>query len=145
MASAPGHALAFRDGWVCVAEGQGRLRVFDLGDGTQLADVGLRGDGLPHQVVLLAGGRVALLGPVGVDTTLILAGSGEEVRIPLPGPARWCVPFGDGALVALRDGRCIAYPGLRETDLPAALATGEAPAVTAKGLASGGRLWPWIF
>ena len=141
--AAPGRALAFRDGYLVIVEGAARLTVLDAGNGERWAALRPNSEIMPQQVVLLGRERVAELGPLGLDTTLrLIDGEGTTV-IPLPGPARWMVPWGDDVLVVLVDGRAVAYPAVTAVALPEELVRGGAPAVSADGLVRDGRCWGW--
>ena len=141
--SAPGRALAFRDGYVVLAEGAARLTVLDAATGESWAALRPSSEILPQQVILLGRERVAELGPLGLDTTLRLIDRDGTTAIPLPGSARWMVPWGDGVLVVLGDGRAMAYPAVAAVTLPDELVRGGAPAVTGDGLVRDGRRWGW--
>jgi len=141
--AAPGRALAFRDGGIVIAEGAARLTVLDAGNGERWAALRPNSEILPQQVALLGRDRVAELGPLGIDTTLRLIDGDGATVIRLPGTARWMVPWGDGVLVALTDGRAIAYPSAVAVAMPDELLRGATPTMTVEGLARDGRLWAW--
>ena len=132
-----------RDGYLVIVEGAARLTVLDAGNGERWAALRPNSEIMPQQVVLLGRERVAELGPLGLDTTLRLIDSEGTTAIPLPGPARWMVPWGDGVLVVLGDGRAVAYPAVTAVALPEELVRGGAPAVSADGLVRDGRCWAW--
>ena len=141
---APSTSVFCRSGTVIVSEGQSQVRIFDIFTGVQLAQADLddRLASLADAAVVGRGG-VALLGPVGVDTRLVLTGA-QGMVIDLPAPGRWLMGWGDHVLVALHDGRMLSYPG------GAALAVEEviarsviAPLPLAHGLIIGSALYPW--
>lgn len=141
--AAPGRSLAIRDGALAVVEGSARLTVLDAVSGERWAALRPAGEILPQQIVLIGREHVADLGPLGLDTTLRLLQPDGATVMPLPAPARWMVPWGDGVLVASTDGRAIAHPGGTAVQLPDELVRGPAPAVTAEGLVRDGRCWAW--
>jgi hypothetical protein len=145
LLQAPSSSLMCRGDAVVVVEGQQRLHVISLISGAQLAQ-GELDDRLASlgDVAVLGDNRLALIGPLGVNTRLVLTGS-VATAIELPVPARWLVGAGSAAWVALQDGRVLAYPGGAAVALPAAVAAAHsAPAAIAAGLVVEDRLYPWI-
>ncbi len=142
--AAPSTSLTCRGDAVVVCEGQQRLRVLSLITGALLAQCELD-DALAAtgEVAVLSDGALALLGPLGVNTRLMLTGV-TPAQIELPTPARWLVGVGSQAWVALADGRVLAYPGGTALALPPAVADARMPpAAIARGLVVEDRLYPW--
>jgi hypothetical protein len=145
LLEAPSTSLMCRGDAVVVVEGQQRMHVISLLTGTQLAESDLD-DRLASlgDVAVIGRDRLALIGPLGVNTRLVLTGA-AAAAIELPVPARWLVGVDGQAWVALQDGRVLAYPGGIAVALPAALSTSlSAPTVIADGLVVGDRLYPWV-
>jgi hypothetical protein len=141
--AAPARAVAVHAGTVVVIEGAARLTVLDAGNGERWATLRPAGELQPHQIVLLGRDRVGALGPAGLDITLRLIDGDGATTTALPGSARWLVPWADGVLVALIDGRALAYPGGADVAMPADLLAGGAPRLTAAGLERDGWRWAW--
>ena len=144
--AAPGRALALRDGWIVLIEGAAIVRIIDGGNGDVVSELPLHGaDLVPATVIPLSANSIADLGPLGLDTVLHLRSQESTVDIQLPTAARWLIPWGDHVLVALNDGRFLAYPGGTTVLLPNAFQHGPAPMITHAGLEIHGSLWPWTF
>lgn len=138
--AAPGTSLDGRDDHLLVGEGT-RVQVIGLALGDLLLAQG--GGSLALSGARIAGGRLMALTAFGADRDLVLTGGDGVEHHALPASARWLAPCGDGVVVALLDGRCLRYPGGTPVELPAAVTAGDAPAATAEGLISGGKLWRW--
>jgi len=145
LLEAPASSLMCRGDAVVVVEGQQRVQVISLITGALIAQSELD-DRLASlgDVAVVGSGRLALIGPLGLNTRLVLTGAAAMV-IELPVAARWLVGVGDQAWVALQDGRVLAYPGGIALALPAAVAGARsAPTVIAGGLVVEDRMYPWV-
>ncbi len=141
--AAPSQTIDVRDDDVLVIEGGQRLSAFARGHGRLRVRFAVDelGAGTPYVI----GGRLAVIGPLGVDTTLtVIDALQQRTVITLPSPARWALPFGDRLLVVMHDGTARFYPGGQELALPRDLTQSrQAPLMTSDGLVLNGRLWRW--
>jgi hypothetical protein len=146
---APGRFLAIADGRLLIGEGESRLIILDLGDGS------VRLDMRPRRVPVLPGrtwphahGAIVLF-PPGRDNHLgwIDGRDGSDHDEPLPSPARWVLALPDGEVwLSLYDGRTLAgtAPGAwRPIDLPEAVRLASDARVVDGGIAAAGQRWTW--
>jgi hypothetical protein len=142
--SAPSQTVEVRDGLVLVNEGGQRLTVLRTDTGHRR--MRLRHDDLATTTPYVLDGHVALLGPLGLDTTVtVVSADGRGSRtLTLASRVRWAAPLGAQLLVATQDGEARLLPEDRRVDLPPALTQSrQAPQVTTHGLQLGDRLWRW--
>jgi hypothetical protein len=142
---APGTLVTCRGTAVFIIEGQRRVRVLDLFHGALIAEHALAdADLVGADFALLSGCRVAQLGPPGVNTRLEFIGEPRTPAVVLPAPARWLLALDGQAVVALQDGRVLAYPGGTAVALPARVrALAQAPIALTAGLLAADQLYPW--
>jgi hypothetical protein len=142
--AAPSQTIDVRDGLVLVVEGGLRLSAFALAHGVRRAAFTLDdfGAGTPYVI----GDHLAVIGPLGVDTSVTLIDARGMTRtIPLSNPARWAVPLGTSLLIASQDGSALLMPQGTAVQLPSELLRSrQAPQATPNGLLLGQRLWRWL-
>lgn len=141
--AAPSQTIDVREDEVLVIEGGQRLSAFARAHGRLRVRFTAEdlGTGTPYVI----GRRLAVIGPLGVDTTLtVIDALQQRTVITLTSPARWAFPFGDQLLVAMQDGSARLYPGGKDLVLPRELTRSrQAPLMTVDGLVLDGRLWRW--
>lgn len=145
---APARFIDIRQGLLLVGEGDARLLLLDLGDGSVGLDVRLRRLPVMPGRTWAAGAGAVVLHPPGRDDHVGWIGAdGSERDEILPAPARWILGLPDGEVwLALQDGRCLAARGpgsWRPIALPAGLAQARAARLVDGGVAGDGRRWPW--
>ncbi len=142
---APGTLVTCRGAAVFIIEGQRRVRALDLFSGSLIAERTLASAELVGaDFAVLSAGRLVQLGPPGVNTRLEFLGPPTTPMVTLPGPARWLLALDGQAVVALQDGRVLAYPGGTPVALPARLRTLAQPPIALRdGLLAGDQLYPW--
>lgn len=141
--SAPSQSLEVRDGSVLVLEGGLRLSAFDVDLGVRCGSFTV--DELGSGTAYLLADALAIVGPLGIDSTLTLVDErGTGRTIPLPSPARWVLALGSSVLVQGQDGVARLYPAGRVVSLPSALTRSRsAPQKTQAGLVLEQTLWHW--
>jgi hypothetical protein len=145
---APARFLSLCQGRLLVGEGDARLLILDLGDGSVTCDVRLRRlPVLPGRTWPRGDGAVVLHPPGRDDHLGWIAADGSETDELLAASARWVLTLPDGEVwLSLRDGRTVAgsTPGAwRPISLPADLARGRSARVVEGGVAAGERRWVW--
>jgi hypothetical protein len=141
--AAPSQTIDVREDDVLVSEGGQRLSAFAREHGR--LRVRFSADELGSGTPYVISGRLAVIGPLGIDTTLtVIDALQQRTMITLPSPKRWALPFWDQLLVVMHDGSARLYPGGKEVTLPRELTQSrQAPLMTNDGLVLDGRLWRW--
>jgi hypothetical protein len=145
---APARFLALSQGCLLVGEGDARLLILDLGDGTVHLDARLRRlPVLPGRTWPRGDGAVILHPPGRDDHLGWIAADGSETDELLAASARWVVTLPDGEVwLSLQDGRTVAgsAPGAwRPITLPAELAGARSARLVEGGVAAGVKRWAW--
>lgn len=141
--AAPSQTIDVREDEVLVIEGGQRLSAFAREHGR--LRVRFSAEELSTGTPYVISGRLAVIGPLGVDTTLTVIDALQQRRtIALPSPARWALPFWDQLLVVAQDGSARLHPGDLDVTLPREITRSrQAPLMTVDGLVLDGRLWRW--
>ena len=139
----PGRSVALRQGVLIVSAGQSRIHVINPQNGQILCESTVpNGLAMPSQTHWLGANRLAILSPIGVNTTLTIIEQNTVKTIRLPQPAKWAVALEEKLLIADLSGTVRLYPDNTIIDWPID-GPGSTPFVSADGIYSGNYLWKW--
>ena len=116
----PGRSVALRQGVLVVSAGQSLIHVINPQNGQILCESTVpNGLAMPSQTHWLGANRLAILSPIGVNTTLTIIEQNTVKTIRLPQPAKWAVALEEKLLIADVSGTLRLFPDNKIVTWPA--------------------------